>query len=99
MGKLYQECYSSFGGLPALQPAQYLVHRHVAEHCSHKYLLRRTSCSKGFITEAEVRSWLYFWVVILEQPSGTYHPSLSGVAKEDSKGKQKALISRKNIVS
>lgn len=36
---------------------------------------------------------------MLEQPSGTYHPSFSGVAKEDGKGRGKALISRNDILS
>lgn len=58
------------------------------------YLLRCTRRSKGFITAAEVRSWPYCWVIILEQPSGTYRPSLSGVAKEDGNSTQKELISR-----
>lgn len=36
---------------------------------------------------------------MLEQPSGTYHPVFSGVAKEDGKGRGKALISIKDIPS
>lgn len=70
----------------------------VAEYHSHKHLLRGTGGLKGFINaaEAEVGNC---WMFILEQPSGMYQPSFSGVAKEDGKGRGKALISRKDIPS
>lgn len=70
----------------------------VAEYHSHKHLLRGTGGLKGFINaaEAEVGNC---WMFILEQPSGMYQPSFSGVAKEDGKGRGKALISRKDILS
>lgn len=43
--------------------------------------------------EAEVGNC---WMFILEQPSGMYQPSFSGVAMEDGKGRRKALISKKD---
>lgn len=68
----------------------------MAEYHSCKHLLHCTGGLKGFINaaEAEVGNC---WMFILEQPSGMYQPSFS--AKEDGKGRGKALISRKDILS
>lgn len=70
----------------------------MAKYYSHEHLLHGTGGLKGFINtaEAEVGNC---WMFILEQPSGMYQPSFSGVAKEDGKSRGKALISRKDILS
>lgn len=70
----------------------------MAEYCSYKHLLHCTGGLKGFINaaEAEVGNC---WMFILEQPSGMYQPSFPGVAKEDGKGRGKALISRKDTLN
>lgn len=70
----------------------------VAEYHSRKHLLHCTRGLKGFINaaEAEVGNC---WMFILEQPTGMYQPSFSGVAKEDGKGRGKALFSRNDILS
>lgn len=70
----------------------------MAEYHSRKHLLHCTCGLKGFINaaEAEVGNC---WMFILEQPSGMYQPSFSGVAKEDGKGRGKALFSINDILS
>lgn len=87
--------------IPALETC--LLHNQppmgsTGEYHSRKHLLHCTGGLKGIINaaEAEVANC---WVFILEQPSGMYQPSFSGVAKEYGKGRGKALISRSDILS
>lgn len=70
----------------------------MAEYHSRKHLLHCTRGLKGFINAAEAKAG-NCWMFILEQASGMYQPSFSGVAKADGKGRGKALFSRKDILS